>query len=112
MILMGDGSTEERHEAIAQELINGPFVPMHLVECYLKKAIEERVHCLRSDALSNRSRVRQVTEQHRHLFAFTFESTPGGQNFFGKVFGGIGQWFSFGRSRWRSCGFWGERRGR
>src|SRR5262247_1600378 len=106
MIFMGDRGTEERHKPITEELINGAFVPMHLVERYLKKAIEERVHCLRSNALSNRSRVCQVTEQHRHLFPFPFEGTPGGQNLLSKMFGRVGQWFSFGRSRWRSCGFW------
>src|SRR2546426_12240758 len=95
MILMSDRGTEQCHEAITEELIDGPLIAMHLVECYLKKTIEERVHCLRSDALGNRGRVRQVTEQHCHLFPFAFKGTPGGQNFFGKVFGGVGQGGSF-----------------
>src|SRR5262249_12576011 len=58
MILMGDRGTEERHKPITEELVDGAFVPMHLVECYLKKAIEERVHGLRSDTLRNGSGVR------------------------------------------------------
>src|SRR5215510_3007083 len=106
MILMGERCPEQRHKAITQELINGPFVPMHLVERYLKKAIEERVHCLRSDTLRNGSRVRQVTEQYGDLLAFPLQSTARGQNLLSKMFWGVGQWFSFGRSRWRSCGFW------
>src|SRR5262249_51362462 len=95
MIFMGDGSTEERHKSIAQKLIDSAFVPMHLVKCYLEKAIEERVHCFRSDALSNRGRVRQVTEEYGDLFPFAFEGTPGGQNFLGKVSRSIGQGFAF-----------------
>src|SRR5215813_10947696 len=95
MILMTDGCSEQRHEAITQELIDGALIAMYLVECYLKKPIEERVHCLRSDALGNWGRVHQVTEQHCHLFPFTFKGTPGGQNFLGKVFGCVGQGFAF-----------------
>src|SRR5262249_39710703 len=106
MILMGERCPEQRHEAITEELIDSPLIAMDLVEGYLKKAIEERVHCLGSDALSNRGRVRQVTEQYGDLFPFAFKSAPGGQNLLSKMFWDVGQWFSFGRSRWRSCGFW------
>ena len=59
---LGDGSTEECHKSITQELIDGSLVAMHFVEGYLKKAIEECVHCFRSDALSNQGRVCQITK--------------------------------------------------
>ena len=68
---------------------------MDLVECQFEEPIQQRVHVFGTKAFGNRGRVRQVTEQHRHLFPFTFQSTPGGQNFFGKVFGCVGQGFSF-----------------
>src|SRR5215470_11712607 len=109
MILMGDGSTEERHKPITEELIDRPLVAMDLVECYLKKAIEERVHCLRSDTLRNGSGVCQVTEQHRHLFPFAFQSTPGGQNLLGKVSRSIGQRLSFMCGGWSRGKCWGAR---
>jgi hypothetical protein len=90
-------------------LIDGPLVAMDLVERCLKKAIEERVHCFRSDALSNRGRVRQVTEEYGDLFPFAFEGTPGGQNFLGKVFGRVGQGFSLLVCSWVSRRFCGGR---
>jgi hypothetical protein len=37
MIFMGDGSTEERHKPITEELVDRAFVPMHRVKRYLKK---------------------------------------------------------------------------
>src|SRR5262249_14937925 len=95
------------HEPITEELIDGAFVPMHLVKCYLEKAIEERVHCFGSDTLGNRGRVRQVTEEYGDLFPFTFERTPGGQNFLGKVFWGVGKRLAFmfgGWKGWCWCG--------
>src|SRR5262249_31127797 len=102
VIFMGNRGTKQRHKPIAQKLIDSPFVAMDPVECNLEKAIEERMHCFRSNALSNRGRVRQVTEQHCHLFPFTFERTPGGQNFLGKVFWGVGQGFALVVEGWRS----------
>ena len=63
--------------------------------------------CFGSNALGNRGRVRQVTEQHGDLFPFAFEGTPGGQNFLGKVFGGVGQGFSCLVSGWQQQGVLG-----
>jgi hypothetical protein len=53
------------------------------------------MHVFGTKAFGNRGRVRQVTEEYGDLFAFAFEGTPGGQNFLGKMFGRVGQWFSF-----------------
>ena len=64
------------------------------------------MHVFGTKAFGNRGRVRQVTEQHGDLFPFAFQSTPGGQNFLGKVFRGVGQGFAFWSSGWSSGGFW------
>src|SRR5215510_6337908 len=109
MILMGERCPEQCHEAIAQELIDSPLVAMHRVECYLKKAIEERVHCFGSNTLGNRGRVRQVTEEYGDLFPFAFEGTPGNQNFLGKVFRSIGQGFAYLVWGWNRGECWGAR---
>jgi hypothetical protein len=92
---MGDGSTKQRHKPIAQKLINGPFVPMDLTEGEFEEPIQQGMHVLWTKTFGNGSRVRQVTEQYCHLFSFAFEGTPGDQNFLGKVFGCVGQWFAF-----------------
>src|SRR5262249_19878990 len=102
-----------RHEAMTEKLIDGAFVPMHLGKCYLEKAIEERVHCLRSDTLRRGSRVRQVTEQDGHLLAFPLQSASRVQNFLGEVVGGIGQGFACWVWGWSKDACWGFRdRGR
>jgi hypothetical protein len=82
---------------------------MHLGKCYLKKAIEERVHGLRSDTLRKGSRVRQVTEQDGDVLAFPLQSASRGQNFLGKVFGGIGQGFACVVCGWSRGECWGFR---
>jgi hypothetical protein len=94
MILMGDRCPEQRHKPITEELVDGAFVAVDIVKRQFEEPVQQRMHVFGSDALGNRGRVRQVTEQNGDLFPFPFKGTPGGQNFLGKVFGRVGQWFA------------------
>src|SRR5262249_25825204 len=113
MILMSDRCTKERHKPITEELINGAFVPMDLIEGEFEEPIQQGMHMLGTKAFGNRGRVRQVTEEDGDLFPFPFEGTAGGQNFFGKVSRSIGQGLSFMCCGWSRDKCWGFRdRGR
>jgi hypothetical protein len=103
---MGERCPEQRHEAITQELIDGTFVPMDLPEGEFEEPVQQRVHCLRSNAFSNGRRVRQVTEEYGDLFPFAFEGTPGGQNLLGKVFRRVGQGFACLIQGWSRGEYW------
>ena len=51
MVLVGDGCTEEGHDAIAGELIDGPLEPMHPLQEDVKAAIHEGMDLLGIEAL-------------------------------------------------------------
>jgi hypothetical protein len=54
MILMGDRGTEQRHKAITEELINGPFIPMYLIEGEFEEPVQQGMHVLWTKACSDR----------------------------------------------------------
>jgi hypothetical protein len=72
MVLMRNGRPEQRHKPVTKELIDRPFVPVHLIEHQLEKAVEQGVHMFRTNALGERGRVDEVAEEDRDLLAFAF----------------------------------------
>src|SRR5262245_54961334 len=112
MIFMGDGSSKERHKSITEELVDGAFITVDGIERQFEEPVQQGMHGLRSDALGNRGRIRQVTEEYGDLFPFPFKGTPGSQNFLGKVFGCVGQGFACLVSGCCSDRVWRERKGR
>src|SRR5262245_22152113 len=106
---MGNRCSKERHKPIAQKLVDSPLIAMHLAEGEFKEPVQQGMHVLWTKTFGNRGRVCQVTEQYGDLFPFAFEGTPGGQNFIGKVFGGIGQGFACLVRGWSRGEYWGFR---
>jgi len=82
---MGDGSTIQRHESITQELTDGAFIPVDFLSSHFKKAIQQGVHVLRTNAFGNGGGIGHVTEKDCYLFPLAFESTLGCQDLLGKV---------------------------
>jgi hypothetical protein len=72
MVLKGQGSAKQRHETIAQELINRAPIPVHRAQGKLKKTVQEGMHALRTQALSQGRGTDQITKQHGDLFALAF----------------------------------------
>src|SRR5437867_3990632 len=105
MILMSDGYSKQRHKPIAQELVDGALVAVHGIERQFKEPIQQRMHVFGTKTCGNRGRVCQVTEQHRHLFPFAFQSAARGQYLFGEVFGGVGKRLSCMFGGWKGW-FW------
>ena len=91
MVFVTDGCPKQTHKAIAQELIDGAFIPMDCLQSECKEAIEQPMHRLRSDFLGSRGGVGKVTEEYRHLLAFAFQGTAGGEDFLSQVLWGIDQ---------------------
>src|SRR2546425_12927708 len=102
MILMSDGCSEQRHKPIAQKLIDSTFIAVHGIERQCEEAIQQGMHVFGTKTFGNRGGIGKIAEEYGDLFPFAFEGTPGGQNLLGKVFWGIGQWFSFVVQGWRS----------
>jgi len=69
MVLVGDWG--EGHEAITAELVDRALVPVQLAERELEEPVEQSVHSLSADPLSECRRIGDVTKQHRDLLALT-----------------------------------------
>ena len=54
MVLVGDGRAEQRHDAVAQELVDRPLVAVHLGEHQLERAPHDAVNVLGIQPLAER----------------------------------------------------------
>ena len=86
---MGNGRTEERHEAVAEELVDGPLVAVDLGEHQLEGAVHELVDVLGVEALREGGESRDVHEEHGDELALAFEGALGGEDLLGKVLGRV-----------------------
>src|SRR4030095_7456665 len=91
MVLMGNGSPEQGHEAIAKELIDRALIPMNRDQSEFEEVVQQGMHGLGAQTLSQWCGVRNITEEHGDLFAFPFERVPGGEDFLGKVWRSVRQ---------------------
>ena len=89
MILMGDRGTKQRHETIAQELIDIAFVAMDSIKGELEELVQEVVHGLCAELLGNTRRVRHIAEQYRNLLAFSLQGGTGREYFLDQMRRGV-----------------------
>jgi hypothetical protein len=68
MILVSDRRPEQRHDSIAEELVDRAFVPVNLGENQLEGSSHQTMDDLRIQPLAQCGEARDVHEQHRHLF--------------------------------------------
>ncbi len=85
VVLVGDRRAEERHEPVAEELVDRAFVAMHLGERGLEEAAEEDVHALGAEPLGQRGRADHVAEEHGDRLALALERAAGGEDLLGEV---------------------------
>src|SRR5262244_2204380 len=85
MVLMGDWCAEERHDAVAQELVDRAFVAVHLTQHQLEGPVHELMHLFGIESLGNGGEPGDISEQDGHLLAFAFQRRPGGENFLGEM---------------------------
>src|SRR5262250_2389820 len=92
MILVGYRSSEESHEAVAQELIDRALVAVNLGEGQRKEAVEEGMHRFGAKTLRQYRRVHDVAKQHRHLLALAFQRMPRMQDLLDEVRRSVRAW--------------------
>ena len=88
---MGDGCPEERHNAIAHDLIDGPLIAMDRCDHPFQHRIEQLPRFLRIAIGQQLQRASQVSKQHGDLLALACECTTGRKDFLGKVWWRVGQ---------------------
>ena len=85
VILVGQRGAEERHEAVAEELVDGALVAVDLGQGGLEEAVEEDVHGLRPQPFGQRGGADQVAEEHGDRLALAFQRRARGEDPLGEV---------------------------
>jgi hypothetical protein len=84
MVFMGDGRPEERHNAIAHDLIDGPpLIAMDRRDHPFQHRIEQLPRVLRIAIGQQFQRTSQVGKQYGDLLALAFQGAFGGEDFLG-----------------------------
>ena len=83
MILVSDGRTEQRHEAVTEKLVDGALVAVNLRERALEEPVEQCMHLLGPEAFGQPRGVDDVTEEDGHELVLAIERDPGCQAWLG-----------------------------
>src|SRR5215471_5084469 len=94
VILVGKRGAKEGHEAVTQELINGPFVTMDRAEGQLKELVQDGMHDLWPKLFSQARRVGQITKEYGDLLPLTFERRMRDENSFNEVLRCVDTWLT------------------
>ena len=85
MVLMRDRGAEQRHNAIAQDLVHRPFVAVYGVHHQMQSRVEELLRVLGVAVARATRGAFEVGKQHSDLLAFAFQGTAGGEDFLGQM---------------------------
>ena len=99
MVLVGDRGAEERHDAVAGVLVDGPLVAVDAVGEDPEEAIEEAMPFLGIDALGELHRARDVGEEDGDRLALALERALGGEDLLDEVARRVGARLGGGRRR-------------
>src|SRR5215468_7598670 len=82
MVLVGDGRAEERHDAVAHDLVHRALEAVDRLHHSLEHGIEDLPRLLGI----------AIGEEYCHLLALALERSPGEENAFGEMLRGVGLW--------------------
>ena len=85
VILVRQRGAEERHEAIAEELVDGALVAVDLGQRRLEEAVEEVVHGVGPQPFGQRGGPDQVAEEHGDRLALALQCRARGEDALGEV---------------------------
>ena len=77
MVFVRVRSAEQRHEAVAEEIVDHTLIATHLRKPEFEKIVEEQMHGLRADVRRAPRRVDDVAKEHSHLPALAFGRRAG-----------------------------------
>ena len=89
VILVGHRRTEERHYAVAHDLVDDALVTVNSLHHQFEHRIQNLPRLLRVAVSEQLHGSLEVGEEHRHLLALTFEGTFRGDNPLGEVLGNM-----------------------
>ena len=85
MVLVGDRSAEEGHDAVAHDLVHGAFKAVDRVHHSLEHGVEDPAGHFWVAVGEELHRALQVGEEDRHLLALTFERSTREEDAFGEM---------------------------
>ena len=107
VVLVGDGRSEERHDAVAGELVDGPLEAVDRLQQVLEAAVHHPVQILGIETRGELGEAGAIDEDDRDLLALALDGAPRGEDPVGQVLGGVAP---RGRGRRRRRGGRGGRR--
>ena len=99
VVLVGDRSAEERHHAVAGELVDRALESVDGPHENREDTIEDAMPLLGVKALGEAHGIGQVGEEHADLLALSLEGALGGEDLFDEVAWGVGTRVAHGRQR-------------
>src|SRR5882672_6029942 len=103
VVLVGDRRAEERHDAVAGVLVDGPLVAVDAIREDPEEAIEEAMPLLGIDAFGELHRARDVGEEDGDGLALALERALGGEDLLDEVARRVGARLGSGRRRRQTC---------
>ena len=85
VILVRDRSPEQRHDSVAEELIDRTLVLVNLGEHQVESSSHQAMDDLRVEPLAERSEARHIHEEHGDLLALALDCTLRDKNLLGEV---------------------------
>ena len=85
VVLVRDGGAEERHHAVAEELVDRSLVAVDGLQDDLEGLIHDRVDVFGIQALGHRRETGDVSEEHRDLLALALDGAARAENLVGEM---------------------------
>ena len=85
VVLVGERRAEERHDAVAHDLVHGALVAVHRVHHALEDRVQELARVLGIAVGEQLEGALHVGEHHGDMLALSLERVAGGQNLLGQV---------------------------
>jgi hypothetical protein len=90
VVLVGEGSPEERHDPVPHDLVDRPLVPVDRLHHPLEDRVDQLPGFLGIAVGQELHRALHIGEEHGDLLPLAFERGFRRQDFLGEVLGGVG----------------------
>jgi hypothetical protein len=90
VVLVGERRPEERHDAVAHDLVDGTLIAVNRLHHPLEYRVEDLACFLRIAVAEQLHRTFKVGEENCDLLALAFEGRLGGEDLLGEVGGRVG----------------------
>jgi hypothetical protein len=92
VVLVGDGGAEQRHDAVAHDLVHGPLVAVDGLDHAFEDGVQELPRLLGVTVGEQFHGALEIGEEDRYLLAFALEGRLRGDDFLGEMLRYIGVW--------------------